>query len=346
MLSDQKPDAKKTTAILPIQYLRGLAALMVVWHHAPRQIPSLERFIPSAGGVSGVDLFFAISGFIMVVTTTNSRVGPLEFIWRRIVRVVPLYWLMTLLMVAIALMVPSIFRTLVVEPDTLFKSLFFVPHFSNSFPDQVFPLLVPGWTLNYEMFFYVMFSLSLLLPANSRIYVLALGFFALVLIGVIAGPFQSAAGRTYTNPILLEFVAGAMIGAAWRRGWVMLPISVALILLVIGFALLMFRGVHPWGAVCGSALILWAALTPKLADLKSCLLEAIGNASYSLYLTHIFTLGIIRSIWIKFLTDEPTLLTAGLYMCIAIIGSTIVALAVYRFVETPLLRFFSSIWRG
>lgn len=83
---------------------------MVVWHHAPQQVPGLDRWFPvflDEFGSSGVDLFFVLSGFIMAVTTRRSGVSPFDFMARRILRVAPLYWLLTLLMVGCALLLPS-----------------------------------------------------------------------------------------------------------------------------------------------------------------------------------------------------------------------------------------------
>ena len=78
------------TQILSIQYLRAIAALMVVWHHAAGQVSGMSAQVPYMFGTSGVDLFFVISGFIMVVTTSGSSTRPVDFWRRRIVRVVPL----------------------------------------------------------------------------------------------------------------------------------------------------------------------------------------------------------------------------------------------------------------
>ena len=180
--------------ILPIQYLRGIAALMVVWHHSSSQIPALNRFFPGSSGAHGVDLFFVISGFIMAVTTTGAGLTPLQFLRRRVVRVVPLYWILTLAMVGLALVAPSLFRTLKVTADTLVQSLLFIPHFSTSFTDKAWPLLVPGWTLNYEMYFYVILAVILLLPAAWRMSTLAAFFGISVVAGWLLGPMQSAAG--------------------------------------------------------------------------------------------------------------------------------------------------------
>ncbi|MBK9439999.1 MAG: acyltransferase family protein [Comamonadaceae bacterium] len=65
--------------ILPIQYLRGVAALLVVLHHAREQLPGLGSLVQWTFGTSGVDLFFVISGFIMMVTAQDSAMKPLQF---------------------------------------------------------------------------------------------------------------------------------------------------------------------------------------------------------------------------------------------------------------------------
>src|SRR5271166_5731730 len=119
--------------IRPIQYLRAIAALMVVWYHSPGQVAGLSMFIPSFGA-TGVALFFVISGFIMLVTTSGTGVSAGKFIMRRVIRVVPLYWLVTILMIACAAIAPSAFRTLRVLPAALAESLLFIPFYSLSFP--------------------------------------------------------------------------------------------------------------------------------------------------------------------------------------------------------------------
>src|SRR5229473_1548571 len=147
--------------IRPIQYLRAIAALMVVWHHSLIQVPGVAQFIALPEfGPSGVDIFFVISGFIMLVITAGKEVTPAEFIRQRVIRVVPLYWLTTLLMLGCAVVVPTAFKTLQFSPAAVAKSLLFVPYDSLSFPGHAWPVLVPGWTLNYEMFFYGLFAAS------------------------------------------------------------------------------------------------------------------------------------------------------------------------------------------
>ena len=174
-----------------IQYLRAIAAMMVVWHHAREQLPGLKFFFPSEFGPSGVDLFFVISGFIMVATTTGPG-RPFNFIARRLIRVVPLYWLLTCTMVALAWKLPQLFRTIDLAPAHVLQSLLFIPHYSPSFPGMAWPVLVPGWTLNFEMFFYAVFAATLSLAQPMRLWALAAVMSTLVIVGLSMGPFAGA----------------------------------------------------------------------------------------------------------------------------------------------------------
>lgn len=327
--------------ILPIQYLRGVAALMVVWHHAAGQVSGMSTLVPWAFGTSGVDLFFVISGFIMVVTTAGTGIGPGAFWRRRIVRVVPLYWLLTLLMVAIALVAPGLFKTLKVAPSTLLESLLFVPHFSQSFPGTVWPLLVPGWTLNFEMFFYAVFGVALFLPERSRLIPLVAFFLLLTAIGLVFGPFTSAAAQTYTHPMLLEFAAGASIGAWWLADRWRLPPSMSWLLIGAGAVLLVLRDREPLGTstqIVGAVLVVMGALDSRFASWRSPVLQALGDSSYSLYLTHIFTLGALRVIWVRVLPAPPDLAATIAFMLVSLAVCGGAGRLVYRWVETPLLQ--------
>ena len=327
--------------ILPIQYLRGVAALMVVWHHAAGQVDGMSSIVPWVFGTSGVDLFFVISGFIMVVTTSATGIGPAEFWRRRIVRVVPLYWLLTLSMVAVALVAPQLFKTLKVAPATLLQSLFFIPHFSRSFPGAVWPLLVPGWTLNFEMFFYAVFGLALLVAERKRILALVALFVFLTALGFVFGPFASAAAQTYTHPMLLEFAAGAAIASWWLSGRWRLPPATSWALVAAGAVLLVLRDHEPFGTstqIVGAVLVVIGALDARFAAWRSPLLQALGDSSYSLYLTHIFTLGALRVVWTALVPGPPGVAATLVFMAISLAICAAVGWLVFRWIETPLLR--------
>ena len=338
-MSTPAPSAP-TRLVLPIQYLRGIAAVMVVWFHAVEQVPGTKAFLSSGFGNSGVDLFFVISGFIMVATTFEKPPSPVEFLRRRAIRVAPLYWLLTLAMVGAALCLPRLFKTLVVAPDTLLMSLLFIPHYSASFPTMAWPLLVPGWTLNYEMFFYLLFACTLVLPARHRLAALAGACVALVAAGLAFGPFANAVARTYTSPMLLEFAAGAAIGTWWVRRRKMPPAAVAAAAVVIGFALLVLRDQPPLGGytqMCGAVLAVAGALHPAFAALRLPGLRTLGDASYSLYLTHLFALGVLRVLWTRAVPVVDSGALAAAWMALALVACAAVGVLSYRWIETPML---------
>jgi exopolysaccharide production protein ExoZ len=248
-------------------------------------------------------------------------------------------------MVLLAICIPSLFRTLIVTPKTLVESLLFIPHFSHSFPSFVWPLLVPGWTLNFEMFFYAVFACTLLLPERFRIAALIAAFGTLVAVGLAFGPFDSAAARVYFSPLLIEFVAGAAIGTWWQARRFAPHPSVSALLLAAGFALLACRDEPPFRnftEMIGATMMVAGALHPAFADWKNGLLRALGDSSYSLYLTHLFTLGILRVVWGKFLPPIATASNAGAFLVAALVTCGLVGWLTFRFLETPMLRWFGA----
>lgn len=276
--------------LLPIQYLRGVAALMVVWHHAAGMVPWMADLFRPRWGALGVDVFFVLSGFIMVVATHRRPVTPWTFMRQRIVRVVPLYWLLTLVLVAAALALPGQFRSVVVDPAHVLKSLLFIPHDAPGAPGELAPVLVPGWTLNYEMFFYACFALTL-----GRLRWLVVLFAGLATIGWLLQP-ATAAARFYTSALLLEFVAGALLARAW--------------------------------IAAGAPVPAWARWRSRVG-------LALGDASYSVYLTHLFVLGALRAAWNPLPHTVPV---AVAYVVTGVVLSVLVGWVVYRRVERPLLQ--------
>lgn len=259
-----------------IQALRAVAALLVVGHHL------LGKF---GVGAAGVDVFFVISGFIM--GTIGVRESPGQFVLKRICRIVPLYWLVTLMMCAGALL--GVFTRFSFDSATLLKSLFFIPYFDPS--GQIWPLVVPAWTLNVEMLFYVVFALSLL--TNAAVWVATALLMALMAVGMILHP-ESAALKLWTTPLLIEFIVGLLLATVIKPRNA--PTGLAMIL--AGVAGLIWAGMSwrfddswralVWGLpasliVCGALTIERAGRWPKIG-LRW--LERIGDSSYSLYLTH------------------------------------------------------------
>jgi exopolysaccharide production protein ExoZ len=326
-------DPRRT--ILPIQYLRAVAALLVVWHHTTALNGLTLQHYTSRFGTAGVDVFFAISGFVMVLTCTGRKVAPLDFLRHRLIRIAPIYWALTLVMVLLAVLPPHVFGGLQPTPRSTVLSLLFVPHYSDTRPAEIWPLLVPGWTLNFEMLFYLLFAASLLAQQRAT-RVLVASCVALVGIGQVFGPFDGAMARSYTSPLLLEFAGGAVVARLWQRGWLAPAAPQALLAVVAGAGLLLLGPTEhgSWARQIGSWLVLAACLClawhrrwPALA--------ALGNASYSIYLTHVFTLAAVTVVAAR-IGLPANLAGATAAMVLAMSACTGVGLVVYRWVELPL----------
>lgn len=276
--------------LVSIQYLRAVAAGMVVLFHMG--LPLQRMGYPVSGHVflsRGVDVFFVISGFIMWATTYGKAATPAGFYWRRIARIVPLYWLLTGLNLLILLGAPSVVQSGRAEPWHILASFLFVPAV-HPVTGVYEPLLIPGWTLNYEMVFYAVFGAALLLPPRLRLPAVWACLLLSVLTG-LAAPYGSIMAEVYGSSIVLEFGFGLLLGALFTRGTA-LPAWSCWALLVAGFAALWWFGGQehqralmagvPSLAVVGGALFLERA--GRVRDLPW--LHLLGDASYSLYLSH------------------------------------------------------------
>lgn len=186
-----------------IQCLRAIAAYMVVVYHA-RLLTPIGDQVSFEFGNAGVDIFFFISGFIINHVGARTDVGaPARFLLKRAIRIVPLYWLLTVLVGVAGQVAPSLAGA-GGRPDVtrIAQSLFFVPYYDDT--GEMHPVLFMGWTLNFEVFFYLLFAAALLIRHEmTRLIVLSATLVALVAAGVLLDP-RGAAATTYTHPLLLD----------------------------------------------------------------------------------------------------------------------------------------------
>ena len=168
-----------------IQILRAVAACLVVFGHALHETadisartgrPPLNVNVIDWG--IGVDIFFVISGFIMIYTTAElfGQPGAMRtFLMRRIIRIVPLYWLMTAGLILTFLLAPKLLNVPIEGWRSIVTSFFFIPDLRGN--GEVRPIMALGWSLNYEMFFYAVYAVCLLAPLRRAALYLT-GFFS------------------------------------------------------------------------------------------------------------------------------------------------------------------------
>ncbi len=349
-----------------IQILRALAAVAVVFYHtgiettAVCKATGLPCVYDSWLGAYGVNLFFMISGFIMVVTSWESfgKSGAVRaFLDKRLKRIVPLYWLVTTLAVVGVFFVPSMLNVPVLEPSYVLASYAFWP--VERVNGLVRPIANLGWTLNLEMFFYAVFAVALFL---GRLRGLVAAVFVLVSLtllqttGLFAkeGSLASVPLNFWADPIILNFVLGIGVGAIYMMGLRTTKVENLLLLLV---------GIGCAGAVEYNTLVLKAfeeshivprlvtalpmlpvllvgALGPQL-DVRNIVQRGgmlLGDASYSLYLIHPFALRPFKSIWAKFVGDALPVWTFSV-ACVML--ALVVGVACYLVAERPFTKFFS-----
>ncbi len=318
--------------IISLQYLRAAAALLVVFHHVRN--PSNGLFNPIAHwqfGQAGVDMFFVISGYLMYAVAREDQ--PIRFLRRRVIRIVPLYWLATLfLYFQVMIGFPGILPT----PDQLLRSLLFIPQYHLQTETEIWPFLVPGWTLQYEMYFYAMFAIGLAFRRPLAI-TLTVGAVVIMVGQLGVGDSGNAIFVAYTSPIITEFFQGMLIALIHQRRslaplWVALPVGIGALLIVGN---LDAPRLLVWGLP--SALILIGCLA--LEDAKKmpsiALFKLLGDASYSIYLSHAFVLQIGLLVWWK--VPVTGWLQFAIFTPSAVVGCTLIGVLVYRYVEQPML---------
>lgn len=334
-----------------IQVLRALAAFMVAIHHVQ---PDAAAVAARAGlsftrsdllpWMAGVDIFFVVSGFIMVHASQDlfGRDGAARlFLKRRLARIVPLYWAMTTLFLLVGLAVPAVLNSGVPSLGQVLGSYLFWPVVSTQ--GMVQPVYSLGWTLNYEMLFYALFAAGLMLPRAWTLPTITFVLALLVGVESLKGPLALPFGF-WGQPIVLEFAAGMGIAVLRQKG---LRLHGALrIAVAVAGATLLVAAAHlpgtdgPWSSVLwrgGAAVLLMLAagcgregIVP-LPPVKA--LAAVGDASYALYLVHPFVIRGMREVVLRLGLHSP-----ALYIALALAGSVIAALLLYRFFEKPATR--------
>ena len=292
----------------------------------------------------GVDIFFVISGFIMWYTTVDGKLTTTAFWQNRIIRIVPLYWLVTSFYVFVLLVSPSIMQSAQFDLFHIITSYLFIPSPHPSAPEWMWPLVVPGWTLNYEMFFYLLFGLCLVIPLQWRAATIVALLACLVGLQSFNPPTNSIIGF-YSSSIVLEFAFGVLLGYLYSRKLAVPPVlSLAMILSGIAAALSFSGslamsqraidfGIPAFLIVAGGIFFERSRGVREVA-----LPKLLGDASYSLYLTHGMVLSAYGQFWRKFhLPSVSQPMDFLLFSIVAIIIASIFGIAIYKFIERPLV---------
>jgi peptidoglycan/LPS O-acetylase OafA/YrhL len=338
------------TDLLTVQALRAIAALLVVVYHGigawgPKVVGrDADQLWENAS--AGVDIFFVISGLVMAISArrvAGLQWAGLTFLRDRLVRILPLYWLMTTIKILAVLALPALVARTELNWPYVVQSYALLP--LSDANGEFFPVLPVGWTLSYEMLFYLLVALALAMRV-SILYVTAP---ALVLVAVLAVLGQASNTVVsafplifFANTIVLEFLGGVLIGLAVMRGLALSP-PLAWLMLIGGFILLLvwpagsalLRPLN-WGIPATTLVLGAVALERKLAPWLPHWLLASGDASYAIYLTHGFVVPVV------FLSVEHADLGPVMSLAITVLGSLIgsamVGYITHKLIERPMLQ--------
>jgi exopolysaccharide production protein ExoZ len=327
-----------------VQALRGLAALLVVFVHLER-LAALLGLWPgiTVFGNCGVDVFFVISGLIMVVTTQRRADGPSAFLKKRITRIVPLYWAITLLVALIVVAAPSLLGSTTATPLQLLKSLLFIPY---PRPDgAMHPVVFVGWTLNYEMMFYLLFTLGLFAPKRWQSLALTISLLVAAALAGQLGVLHDPVAKFYTAPIILEFGAGMLLGAALTSGRLPARRDAAVAAVAVGTAALLLMLLGPWlwpqfdrAIMFGipAVVLVASGLIAEQGGLaiSGRSIQTVGAASYSIYLTHFFCTQLVVKLALHFQGLGPIVPIAAVPATFILV--VIVGVAAHFKLELPL----------
>jgi len=324
-----------------IQVMRFAAAALVLCTHVTFYYG--ERIDPGVKvwhfGEVGVPLFFAISGLVMVLSTARFDVGAASakaFFLRRLIRVVPLYWLATTVKVLIAVAVPAVVNHNHFDWLHAIQSYFFIPYFNAD--GEIRPMHGVGWTLLHEMFFYLLFAAGLLLFRQPA-WIVSVAVTALWLCG-LGLKLDSAYWLVATNPINLNFVVGMLVGRQLTHPWSG-PLTRNLglgALAVLALAILIVEASLPEVPV--PSLVLLLALVTLFADRLSlprpvAACSRLGDSSYSLYLFHPFLAPAI----LVAINKLPLHFSVWMTLPLTVLAVIAMAHFIHLFIEVPVIEF-------
>ncbi len=338
--------------LLMLQALRAVAAGLVVFSHAlqtySEKITHTDLTQLEWGAGFGVQVFFIISGFIIYRTSVSQLPGPqsvVRFLSRRLVRIAPIYWLATLIY-ALKLIAQS-------NPPgwlPLSESLLFIPYRNPNENDMMRPVLGVGWSLNYEMFFYLVLGAALMLPRQARFAAVTTLMLAFMWLGQTRTGAAEAGLWLLATHWLGYFLLGMFIAMAESRLHAYLPALHGTVVLgalaTIVAAYLLIRNLLPMtdaqghlvSATLGTQAVLLCVTArnsnselPLSLLFQRCLVNA-GDGSYSTYLFHSFVLGPVARILAKLSIMPPPLLFAAFMVLLC----TLVGFIAFRVFESRL----------
>ena len=309
-----------------IQYLRAVAAIATVAYHTIGISYNYGYDYPNFFNVKqwggyGVDLFFVISGYVIVYSQDKSNKNISLFLKNRFLRIIPTYYFLTTFYIFFIVFFPNLFKSssnFELNSTILESYLFYSTWFEN------FPLLKVGWSIEYEIYFYLIFSISILLKNFVKEY-----YFTLIIVIILFLIFD-------LQLFVLEFCLGILIHIIRKKYKVNKNISSLLFFLGIIIFVIDIKKLNELDRFFSygipSFLIILGSI--DLKEHKFSFFKLLGDASYSIYLIQVFTIPFVFKIFSFFSFKDYDFL----FFSVSIIFTIIMGLILYIFFEKKILK--------
>jgi exopolysaccharide production protein ExoZ len=318
-----------------IQFLRFTAAMMVVTSHIASRVPLFAgqqetKFWEqiSVAGSYGVDIFFVISGYVIADSYKNQTRSPFLFLKLRFFRIYPLYAAVTTLFFLLHLIIPSMMNSSNGSIKLFLGSL----TFTSSIFGFSYPILPQGWTLEIEVFFYLIFVVSIILCSRFKLFSGKEGLLSIVFI--LSAVFFGA------TDLMIEFIFGLFISMYSSRArkfrFILLASVCITIFVVIYLAIDVTSFRFFWIGLPCALLVYLAIATPQLTK-KS--VNFLGDISYSIYLVH----GMLIAVSLRLFTSINE---HSIPIFFGFIFTTVVAISgcTYLLFEKPIISYSKNRW--
>jgi len=335
-----------------IQALRGIAVISVILAHL---IIAEMKFGGSGKLLSyiypfrffGVDMFFVISGFLMIAITRSKPEGPsraFRFLYGRVSRIYPLYWIFTAAVFAVFFIRPEWVNSYQGNRVNVLSSFLLIP-------EETLPMLIVAWTLIHEMYFYIMFFLFLLILKGRYFYLWISAWSIAILVVNLSFDQSIPFIKLISHPLSYEFIAGCLLAKVYfskdlrfsTKFLVLVPAAVTVLALIGSYSYYFTTGeveIPSWYRLFIFGIPAFLVVSSMIyAEKNGFLLHRslmfTGNFSYSIYLTHVLTISAIARIWSFFASDG---IIDNIIMIPVIFGLTLFAgYLSYRIFEKPLM---------
>ncbi|HIE9840120.1 TPA: acyltransferase family protein [Klebsiella quasipneumoniae subsp. quasipneumoniae] len=268
-----------------IQWLRAIAAILVVITHFTGKAYSVKLLEHEfSSGAIGVDIFFIISGFIMMYVSDFKKQYPVKFLLNRFIRILPVHYFFLLILIVIFLIKPDVINSSV-SKTYVWESFLLVPALRND-AEYLNPVI---WTLCYEMMFYFIFAVSLNLNNLNRSAVAT----TLVITAIVFGGFLYKGESIYisaaTDSISLEFCYGMLLYILYKNGCLSFHWLLPLMLSVILYFALQQTDFYRFIKLGIPSVLIFVSFL-NMKNSKVAFLNFLGKISYEIYICHIMVI--------------------------------------------------------